>query len=234
MDYLLGTRKERPTELLIEIMVLRYKKTPQAAGLVACSLLFGPAILAEVLASAFVLPSSPACASSSSTSLIPSSPASTRCHTSSSTSSKQTAVLLEMAKDSDGPIFYNDFEDFENEEEAKQNDDALRKILSSSSNTNNSKNQLSGDDIVVQGEDDTAASDFSNFLQERSSSANIDWTAIQTRQFSLGQDLILSNYVGNMGFDEVTDWEYYLQSEDDVEEREVVQPNPFDPSKYVV
>lgn len=58
-----------------------------------------------------------------------------------------------------------------------------------------------------------------------------DLTATQTRQFSLGQDLILADFVGNMGFDEVTDWEYYEVDEEDPAERRVVQPNPFDSSK---
>ena len=31
-----------------------------------------------------------------------------------------------------------------------------------------------------------------------------------------------------MGFDEVTDWEYYYQNEEDEDDRKVVQPNPFD------
>jgi hypothetical protein len=70
--------------------------------------------------------------------------------------------------------------------------------------------------------------DFLQLFQERSGS--IDLTSCQTRQFSLGQDLVLSDYVGNMGFDEVTDWEYYYQAEDDPDERQVVQPNPFDSS----
>lgn len=83
------------------------------------------------------------------------------------------------------------------------------------------------DDSVV-----PATTDFAQLLQERSGA--VDWTAIQTRQFSLGQDLILSNYVGNMGFQEVTDWEYYYQNEEDEEDRQVVQPNPLDSSKYVL
>jgi hypothetical protein len=79
-------------------------------------------------------------------------------------------------------------------------------------------------------ENDIAAPqpNFAKMLQERTGA--VDNTAIQTRQFSLGQDLVLSDYVGNMGFDEVTDWEYYYPSEDD-DERKVVQPNPFDSSK---
>jgi hypothetical protein len=68
-------------------------------------------------------------------------------------------------------------------------------------------------------------------LQERSKT---DLTAIRTRQFRLGRDLILSDYVGNMGFDEVTDWQYYYPAdEENDDQRQVVQPNPLDPSKYV-
>lgn len=48
-------------------------------------------------------------------------------------------------------------------------------------------------------------------------------------QLSLGRDFILDSYVGKMGFDEVTDWEYYYQNEEDEDDRKVVQPNPFDP-----
>lgn len=58
-----------------------------------------------------------------------------------------------------------------------------------------------------------------------------DWSGIQSRQFSLGEDLVLADFVGKMGFDEVTDWEYYYQNEEDPNERKVVQPNPFDESK---
>mmetsp|Transcript_23502 Transcript_23502/g.55673 ORF Transcript_23502/g.55673 Transcript_23502/m.55673 type:complete len:619 (-) Transcript_23502:104-1960(-) len=58
-----------------------------------------------------------------------------------------------------------------------------------------------------------------------------DLTAVQTRMFSLGKDLIINDYVGNMGFEEVTDWEYYYEDEDDPDDRDVVNPNPFDSSK---
>jgi serine/threonine protein kinase len=71
--------------------------------------------------------------------------------------------------------------------------------------------------------------DISKLFRDRATS--IDLSACQSRQFSLGQDLILSDYVGSMGFDEVTDWEYYYPSEDDPTDRQVVQPNPFDPAK---
>lgn len=52
------------------------------------------------------------------------------------------------------------------------------------------------DDFVD--EDEETALDFAQIFQNRPP----DYTAIQTRQFSLGQDLILVDYVGNMGFDE--------------------------------
>ena len=58
-----------------------------------------------------------------------------------------------------------------------------------------------------------------------------DLTATQSRQFSLGPDIILSDYVGNMGFDEVTDWEYFYENEDDPTDRKIVQPNPLDASQ---
>ena len=69
------------------------------------------------------------------------------------------------------------------------------------------------------------------FEEQKQKDAILDRTGIRSRQFSLGQDLVLSDYVGNLGFDEVTDWEYYYPSEDGSEDRKVVQPNPFDPSQ---
>lgn len=57
-----------------------------------------------------------------------------------------------------------------------------------------------------------------------------DLSACRSRQFSLGRDFVLSDFVGNMGFDEITDWEYYYQNEEDESDRKVVQPNPFDAS----
>ena len=69
------------------------------------------------------------------------------------------------------------------------------------------------------------------FEEQRRKDTVIDRTGIRTRQFSLGPDLVLSDYVGNLGFDEVTDWEYYYPSEDGSDDRKVVQPNPFDPSQ---
>jgi hypothetical protein len=73
---------------------------------------------------------------------------------------------------------------------------------------------------------------------------SLDYTAVRSRQFTLGKDIILTNYVGDMGFDEVTDWQYYYQDVDEdgrpaagrpggagAVDRKVVQPNPFDSTK---
>jgi hypothetical protein len=35
-----------------------------------------------------------------------------------------------------------------------------------------------------------------------------DLSGCRARQFSLGADLVLSDFAGSMGFDEATDWEY--------------------------
>jgi hypothetical protein len=84
-------------------------------------------------------------------------------------------------------------------------------------------------------------SDFDDFVGDDDDSMNIssifksrgskDLTATQSRQFSLGRDLIISDFVGNMQFDEVTDWEYFYENEEDPSDRKIVNPNPFDSSK---
>jgi hypothetical protein len=85
-----------------------------------------------------------------------------------------------------------------------------------------------GDDDRVTAGDDDDTFDISKF---KARATSVDLSACTSRQFSLGQDLVLSAYVGNMGFDEVTDWEYYYPNEEDPSDRQVVQPNPFDPAK---
>lgn len=79
-------------------------------------------------------------------------------------------------------------------------------------------------DDFVGDEDDSY--DVAKLFQQRFVS---DRSAIRTRLFSLGKDLVLSDFVGNLGFDEVTDWQYYY--EDEEERRKIVDPNPFDKSK---
>jgi hypothetical protein len=82
------------------------------------------------------------------------------------------------------------------------------------------------DDFVGSSIDSGESFDFVDLLNKKS--GVVDLTGCQTRLFSLGPDLVLSNYVGSMSFDEVTDWEYYYPSEIDSNDRKVVQPNPLD------
>jgi len=53
-----------------------------------------------------------------------------------------------------------------------------------------------------------------------------DFSGCSSRQFSLGYDIQLTAYVGNLGFEEVTDWEYY-----DPNDASIVDPPPFDPDQ---
>jgi hypothetical protein len=111
------------------------------------------------------------------------------------------------------------------------------------------------DDIVAENNKNDDGKDDSVIVQlrqetqrRRQTSRSLDDTAIRSRQFTFGKDLILTNYVGDMGFDEVTDWQYYYQDIDEdgrpaparpggagpaSGDRKVAQPNPFDSTKYV-
>ena len=69
----------------------------------------------------------------------------------------------------------------------------------------------------------------SDILQSRQGGGRRqDLSACRVRQLSLGRDFVLDSFIGTMGFDEVTDWEYYYENEDDSNDRrKVVNPNPF-------
>jgi serine/threonine protein kinase len=56
-----------------------------------------------------------------------------------------------------------------------------------------------------------------------------DLSGCSKRQFNLGYDLILTDFSGSLGFEEVTDWEYYQPSLLN-NERKIVEPPPFDPN----
>ena len=62
--------------------------------------------------------------------------------------------------------------------------------------------------------------------------ASEDLTGCSLREFSFGPAMMLSDYAGSMGFDEVTDWQYY--SVDGYSgEKTPTNPNPLDPSQPV-
>jgi hypothetical protein len=113
------------------------------------------------------------------------------------------------------------------------NSDNSDKLLRQDSG--NSLDRIIMDQDEVEKDDSLLAASFSKALQKQQQTV-IDKSACRTRQFSLGADFILTNYVGSLGFDEVTDWEYYLSTQDEdgntiQDDRQVVQPNPFDKSQ---
>eukprot|EP00978_Attheya_sp_CCMP212_P001529 scaffold3150_cov51-Attheya_sp.AAC.21 len=85
-------------------------------------------------------------------------------------------------------------------------------------------------DDLVYDDDDDDEDDADAFKMPPGKTLTVtDLSGCEQRQFSLGYDVVLSSFAGKMGFEEVTDWEYYDNPGE--EERNVVQPPPFDPSK---
>ena len=74
--------------------------------------------------------------------------------------------------------------------------DAIRRLSLASS-----KEEWTSDFDGFVGDDNTSLSDF---LAKSRGGSNRDFTAVQTRLFSLGEDLIINDFIGNMGFDEGT------------------------------
>jgi hypothetical protein len=151
-------------------------------------------------------------------------------------SSNAAYAPLPMSNNDGNNGWTSDFDDFVIDDDDDDEDKKIAKLF-------NDRVTAGDDDPVIFADDDRVASKddqvddavddggISKSLKDRRPTT-IDLSACTSRQFSLGQDLILADYVGNMGFDEVTDWEYYYPSEDDDStDRQVVQPNPFDPAK---
>jgi len=65
---------------------------------------------------------------------------------------------------------------------------------------------------------------------------DVDLSGATYRQFFLGADVELTDFIGSLGFDEIVDWEYYDQTSEEAspradKSRAVVEPSPFDPTK---
>ena len=73
--------------------------------------------------------------------------------------------------------------------------------------------------------DDEDAQLFAQVTQKQQT----DLSGCSMRQFNLGYDLIISDFVGSLGFEEIVDWEYYQPSLVN-NERNIVEPPPFDPN----
>jgi hypothetical protein len=157
------------------------------------------------------------------------------------------SFVLPMSNNNNDNGWTSDFDDFVIDDDDEDEDKKIAKLFrdrvtsgddddSVTSKGDDSKPSrvddpviFSDDDRVKPGADDD--DDTFDITKFKNRATSIDLSACTSRQFSLGQDLVLSDYVGNMGFDEVTDWEYYYPNEDDPDDRQVVQPNPFDPAK---
>ncbi len=101
-------------------------------------------------------------------------------------------------------------------------------------NASNNKDPLEYDDDDFFFEDDE---DSQLIFSATQNQQNKDFSGCSIRQFNLGYDIILSDYVGSLGFEEVTDWEYYKPSSvfnsgsNKGDERKIVEPPPFDPNQ---
>lgn len=79
-------------------------------------------------------------------------------------------------------------------------------------------------------EDDDFFDDDAALFASVSNRQQKDLSGCSLRQFNLGYDVIISDYVGSLGFEEITDWEYYQPSLVNNEKR-IVEPPPMDPSQ---
>lgn len=111
-------------------------------------------------------------------------------------------------------------------EEWSDFDDFIGDSSASSSNADDDKFSMSNLPPLEKEDDDKFT--MTNILETTSTTQ--DLSACQARQFQLGQDLVITNFAGSMGFDQVTDWEYYYESEEG-DRKVVVPPPPLDPSK---
>lgn len=136
------------------------------------------------------------------------------------------------SNDDEGPVEYNDFDDFvlgdsfDSSSSSSASDDVFSPAVKKESVVpildapSTPKNALSStEDVVLP---------LPQLVPDRS--------ACRTRRFSLGSEVILDRYLGTLGFQEVTDWQYYMTDQDEDgqvvgDRRERVSPNPFDPNQ---
>ena len=60
--------------------------------------------------------------------------------------------------------------------------------------------------------------------------ASVDLVGSTSREFSFGPDVTISAFAGSLGFDKVTDWQYY-STDPNTGERNEVSPPPMDPDR---
>lgn len=135
---------------------------------------------------------------------------------------------------SDGPVEYNDFDDFIGDSFST----AENNFASSSSSSPSNVSQ-DDDEVPILKDDLPSASSSSSTEQVVVPLPKLvpDRSACRTRRFSLGPEVVLDRYLGTLGFQEITDWQYYMTDQDEEtgeivgDRREKVSPNPFDPKQ---
>lgn len=135
--------------------------------------------------------------------------------------------LSKSDQEGEGNGWTSDFDDFvgSNDDDVSDMDFSFQKFSQKNSNK-------SGDDEInteqkEEAEKEEEGTQISKLLKDRV--IMTDLSGSSQRQFNLGYDIILSDFAGSMGFDEVVDWEYFDNPGE--EKRNVVQPPPFDPTK---
>ena len=128
----------------------------------------------------------------------------------------------------DGSGWTADFESFKasdnDTKKKKLEDTTARKKKNKTKPSKNSDTRNDLEELVYDDDDEddgttSTSTSLSEFLSNGGGTAkdkqNEDLTAVRTRLFSLGEDLIIQDYVGTLGFEEVTDWQYYYQDVDE-------------------
>ncbi|KAL7529015.1 hypothetical protein ACHAWF_002806 [Thalassiosira exigua] len=124
--------------------------------------------------------------------------------------------------DSDGEIFYDDFAGPIGEAGAKLEVGASASAAEDEEEDLPDFDDDDNDDLDGRGE-------LISIPLPKSDAAE-DLTGATEREFSFGPDLMLSDYAGSLGFDKVTDWQYY-KTDVYSGERTPVSPSPLDPDQ---
>ena len=147
-------------------------------------------------------------------------------------SRRPSARAAQNDNNSDRPLEYNDFDDF---------DGLIGESFDTSSEPKLSEPYLGTTPPVAKDPvpilDDDRPTKNPNEVQPLPLPQLVpDRSACRTRRFSLGREVVLVRYLGTLGFQEVTDWQYYMMDQDEDgqvvgDRREKVSPNPFDPNQ---
>lgn len=121
-----------------------------------------------------------------------------------------------LCMSNDGPVEYNDFDDF------------IGDSFDINQSFAPSTKEVPEDNTPVLDDQPTEVVPLPQLVPDRS--------ACRTRRFSLGREVVLDRYLGTLGFQEVTDWQYYMTDQDEDgnlvgNRREKVSPNPLDPKQ---